>query len=88
MSAKVSSANVGAETIKVLGYADDINFVVQNDVESDRVFTTVDRFCTESNARVNLWKSAFLRVNNCKLGPQVIKEVEKMKILGFFYVKI
>jgi hypothetical protein len=38
MSLKVSGANVGIETIKVLGYADDINFVVQNDVEIDRVF--------------------------------------------------
>jgi hypothetical protein len=38
MSLKVSGANVGIETIKVLGYADDINFVVHNDVEIDRVF--------------------------------------------------
>jgi hypothetical protein len=64
---------VGIEIIKVLRYADDINFVVQNDEESDRVFAAVDRFCTESNARVNLSKSAFLKVNNFKLGPQVIK---------------
>jgi hypothetical protein len=41
MSLEVSGANVGIETIKVLGYADDINFVVQNDVESDRVFKAV-----------------------------------------------
>jgi hypothetical protein len=38
MSLKVSGANVGIETIKVLGYADVINFVVENDVEIDRVF--------------------------------------------------
>jgi hypothetical protein len=53
ISAEVSGANVGVETIKVIGYADDINFVVQNDVENYRVFAAIDRFCTESNARVN-----------------------------------
>jgi hypothetical protein len=47
----------------------------------------VERFCTESNARVNLSKSAFLRVNNCKLGPQVIKEVTKIKNIRFFLYK-
>jgi uncharacterized membrane protein len=53
MSADVYGANVGIETIKVLGYADDINFVVQNYVKSDRVFPAVERFCTDkSNARV------------------------------------
>jgi hypothetical protein len=71
MSAEVSGANVGIETIKVLGYADDINVVVQNDEESDRVFAVVDRFCNESNAMVNLSRSAFLRMKNCKLGNYV-----------------
>jgi hypothetical protein len=67
MSAEASGAYVGIETIKLLEYADDINFLmVQNDVESDRVFVAIERFCTEFNARVNLSKSAFLRVNNCK----------------------
>jgi hypothetical protein len=86
MSAEVSGANVGIETIKVLGYADNIIFVVQNDEESDQVFAAVDWFCTESNARLSLSKSVFLRVKNCKLVPQVIKEVETRKILGFFFM--
>jgi hypothetical protein len=71
MSAEVYGYKyVGKETIKVLGYADDINFMVQNDVERGRVFAAADRFCTKSNARVNLSKSAFMK--NFKLGPQVI----------------
>jgi hypothetical protein len=75
MSAEVyGNMYVGIETIKVLGYADDINFVVQNDVERDRVFAAADRFCTESNTRVNLSRFAFMKVfmKNFKLGPQVI----------------
>jgi hypothetical protein len=69
MSAEVyGNMYVGIETIKVLGYADDINFVVQNDVERDRVFAA------ESNTRVNLSKSAFMKafMKNFKLGLQVI----------------
>jgi hypothetical protein len=42
MSPEVSGANVGIETIKVLGY------------ESDRVFAAVDRFCADSYRSLRL----------------------------------
>jgi hypothetical protein len=69
----------------VLAYADDISYIVQDDEECDRVSQAISRFCIESNARVNYQKSSFLRINKCELGPQIIREDSKLKVLSFIY---
>jgi len=69
-------------SIKCMAYADDINFIVTSDSDADRIFEGICNFCNESNAKINLEKSAFLRINNCPIGPQLIAERDCLKILG------
>jgi hypothetical protein len=76
---------VAQDDIMLLAYADDINFIVQDDEECDRVSQSISRFCIESNAKVNYQKSSFLGISKCKLGPQLMKEDRKLKVLGFIF---
>jgi hypothetical protein len=76
---------VGQDDITALAYADDINYIVQDDEECDRMSQAISRFCIESNAKVNYQKSSFLRVNKCKLDPQLMREDSKLKVLGFIF---
>jgi hypothetical protein len=48
-------------------------------VECDRVSQAISRFSIESNAKGNYQKSSFLRINQYKLGPQLIREDSKLK---------
>jgi hypothetical protein len=50
-----------------------------------RVTQVISRFCIESNAKVNYQKSSFLRINKCNLGPQLMREDSKLKVLGFIF---
>jgi Reverse transcriptase (RNA-dependent DNA polymerase)/Endonuclease/Exonuclease/phosphatase family len=85
MSDTLDGLRVGNNITKVLGYADDINFIVRNTIECDLIFEKITKFCEESGAKINLNKSSFLRINECKIGPQFIRETDKLKILGFFF---
>jgi hypothetical protein len=86
INSKVQGMVLQQTNVKSLAaYADDINFVVNSDEEIDRAFEAVELFCKECNGIINMRKSAFLRINNCKVGPQKIKELYSMKILGLVF---
>jgi hypothetical protein len=42
--------------VLALVYADNINYIVQEDEECDRVFQAISPFCIESNVKVNYKK--------------------------------
>lgn len=67
---------------KVSAYADDLTILVRNDEEFDLVLFLVSKFSTAAGITLNPKKSAFLRLNNCKIGPQKIPERSELKILG------
>lgn len=67
---------------KVSAYADDLTILVRNDEEFDLVMFLVSQFSTAAGITLNSKKSAFLRLNNCKIGPQRIPERSELKILG------
>jgi hypothetical protein len=73
------------DDITALAYANDINYIKQDDEECDRVSQAVSHFCIESNEKVNYQKSSFLRINKCKLCPQLMRENSKLKVLGFIF---
>jgi hypothetical protein len=50
------------------------------------VSQAINRFCIESNAKVNYQKSSFLRVNKCKLGLQLMRE-DRQFIYFFFFCR-
>jgi hypothetical protein len=77
----LSGAQIEQTYLKCLAYTDDIYFVALNDNECE----LIRKFCSESDAAINLQKSLFIRVNNCKIGPQQIKETNRLKILGFSF---
>jgi exonuclease III len=78
----VTAVRVGTQNVSILAYADDVCYVVSNDVEADNAFAEISSFNNESGAMINLTKSSFLRVNGCRLGPQRLIEREEIKILG------
>jgi hypothetical protein len=47
---------LGQDDITALAYADNINYIVQEDEECDRVFQAISPFCIESNVKVNYKK--------------------------------
>jgi len=81
----IRGVQIGQITTKSLAYADDICYIVHDDAEADRVYMAIESFCQESGALLNPSKSAFLRLNGCKIGPQRIAENTKLKILGMFF---
>jgi Reverse transcriptase (RNA-dependent DNA polymerase) len=82
IDAVINGIQIGQENVRSLAYADDVCFVIQKDQEADEVFQAIQMFCSESGASLNLIKSGFLRLNNCKIGPQPIAENFVLKILG------
>lgn len=71
--------------LKVVAYADDINIFVKNDSEFDIILQLVHYYSLYSKIKLNLFKSQFLRFNSCMIGPQQIKEVDDLKILGVHF---
>lgn len=67
---------------KVSAYADDLTIMVRSDEEFDSVMYLVSTFSTVAGINLNSKKSAFLRINNCKIGPQKIPERVELKVLG------
>jgi hypothetical protein len=56
--------------------------VAKDDDEADGAYLAIQTFYHEAGALLNLAKSAFLRLNNCTIGPQRITESMELKILG------
>jgi hypothetical protein len=68
---------LGQDDITALAYADDINYIVQDDEKCDRVSQAISHFCIESIAKVNYQKSSFLR------GPQTYERRRQIEGVGF-----
>jgi Reverse transcriptase (RNA-dependent DNA polymerase) len=81
----VEGCQIGQDIIKSMAYADDVNFIVKNDVEAGNVFELLNTFCENAGASINYSKSSFLRLNNCRIGPQLINETLELKILGMTF---
>jgi Reverse transcriptase (RNA-dependent DNA polymerase) len=78
----ISGELIGQSVMKSLAYADDICYLVKDEEEADQALLATSIFCEESGANLNTAKSAFMRLNDCKFGPQQITEKDKLKILG------
>lgn len=68
--------------IKVVAYADDINILIRNNHEFDKVLELINYFIIYAKIKLNIGKSKFMRFNNCSSGPHLIEEVDCLKILG------
>jgi hypothetical protein len=77
------SVAVSEDNITSLAYADDINYILQDDEECDRVSQAIRCFCIESNAKVNYQKSSFLRINKYKLGSHKLERRQQIEGVGF-----
>lgn len=73
--------------VKVVAFADDINIFIRDDSEFDMTLHLIHYYSEYSKIKLNSKKSQFLRFNSCRLGPQQVKEVEEMKILGITFKK-
>lgn len=78
----VDGCLIGNYFVRIIAYADDINILIRNNHEFDRVLELVNYFSIYAKIRMNLVKSQFLRLNNCRSGPHMIQEVNNLKILG------
>jgi exonuclease III len=77
-----SGVIVNNQLMKVFAYADDVNYIVTTDEQSDHISTEITTFMNESHASINISKSSFMRLNQCKIGPQLLREHGNLKILG------
>lgn len=68
--------------IKVIVYADDINILIRNNHEFDKALELINYFSIYAKIKLNIKKSAYMRLNNCYSGPHLLKEVRSLKILG------
>lgn len=73
--------------IKIVAFADDLNIFIRDDSEFDMALQLIHYYSLYSKIKLNSQKSQFIRYNNCKLGPQQVKEVDEMKILGVTFTK-
>lgn len=73
--------------LKVIVFADDFNILIRNDDEFDRVMSIFEDYGICAKIRINLTKSTYMRFNQVKVGPQKIKEVDCLKILGITFYR-
>lgn len=78
----ITGVLISNKFLKVLAYADDVIVVIKNDEEFDTLMKILTDYGKISGIKLNKTKSSFIRLNNCKLGPQQIPEKEKFKVLG------
>lgn len=78
----ISGFYVYDKFIKVIVYADDFNIVIRTDEEFDTMLTIFENFSKYAQIRINFMKSSYMRFNMAQTGPQLIKEVDHLKILG------
>lgn len=82
INASISGVLIFDKFIKTIAYADDINVFIKNDLEFDLLMQILHSFEICAKIKLNYNKSVFLRLNKCTLGPQLIHEVDVVKILG------
>jgi hypothetical protein len=49
--------------MKVCAYADDVNYIVTTDEQSDHIPTEITTLMDDSHASINISKSSFMRLN-------------------------
>lgn len=67
---------------KVIVYADDITIFIRDDEEFDSILEIINSFSLFAKIKLNVRKSRFMRLNNCRTGPHLLTEVNSLKILG------
>jgi hypothetical protein len=77
-----SGVIVNNQALKVFAYADDVNYIVTTDEQFDHIFTEITTFMHESHASINICKSSFMRFNQWKISPQLLREHGSLKVLG------
>lgn len=85
LHASSSGVLVYGKFLKVIAYADDITIFVRGQDELDLVMQIIESFTQHARIRVNLQKSSFLRLNNARSGPQKVREVDELTILGVIF---
>lgn len=87
ISANIRGVLLSGKFIRVLAYADDLVIFIRDDAEFDLVLQIINSFAEASCIRLNRAKSAFLRINNAKSGPQQLREADEIKILGVVFTE-
>jgi hypothetical protein len=62
-----SGVIINNQFMKVFAYADDVDYIV-TDEQSDHISTEITTFMNESHASINISKSSFMQLNQCKMG--------------------
>lgn len=73
--------------LKVIVFADDFNIIIRNDDEFDQLLSIFDEYAILAKIRINLSKSEYMRFNQVRMGPQKIREVDSLKILGITFCR-
>lgn len=87
LSANIRGVLLSGKFIRVLAYADDLVILIRDDAEFDLVLQIINSFAEASCIRLNRAKSAFIRINNAKGGPQQFREADEIKILGVIFTE-
>lgn len=67
---------------KVIAYADDIVIFIRDDEEFDKTLEIINNFSRYAKIKLNVRKSFFMRLNNCRTGPHPLQETDSLYILG------
>jgi hypothetical protein len=59
------------QLMKVFAYADDVNYIGTSDEQSNHISTEITTFMNVSHASINTSKSSCMRLDQCKMGPQL-----------------
>lgn len=82
IASTISSTLIYGKFINVMAFADDIVVLIKNNEEFDKLFEIFEKFSNSASIRINFQKSVFMRLNNAPVGPQLIREMRCVKILG------
>lgn len=88
---KISNSIKGCFTdnifYKVIAYADDIVIFIRDDEEFDKTLEIISDFSRYAKIKLNVEKSLFMRLNNCRTGPHLLRETDSLHILGIDFFK-
>lgn len=82
LQSSISGILVYDRFLAVTAYADDLTIFVKDEEEFDLMLQIIHSYSLSSLIKLNLNKSSFVRINSCKGGPFLVKEVSQQKILG------
>lgn len=82
ISSSIKGCFIDNSFCKVIAYADDINIFIRDDEEFDKILEIIDNFSLYAKIKLNIKKSSYMRLNNCRTGPHLLKETDTLKILG------